>query len=130
MAIAIPDISPAELLARIRGPIVRANPAYPEVIQLRIEDAEGAIWRFSTAYSDFSPSDPEFFLGKVVVDIESERSGKLTMRFSDGSEFNVLPEPEEPDDELSTWDLITPDGLSLEFRPRGLWTLRLASEVV
>lgn len=130
MAIAIPDISPAELLSRIRGTIIRAAPGYPEVIHLRIEDGEGAIWRFSTFYCEFSPSDPDFFVGKVVVDIQFDRSGRLRMLFADASEFNVLPEPEEPDDELSTWDLITPDGLSLEFRPRGLWTLRLASEVV
>jgi hypothetical protein len=130
MAITIPDISPADLLGRIRGTIIGAAPGYPEVIHLKIEDGEGAVWRFSTFYCDFSPSDPNFFLGKIVVDIEFEQSGRLRMLFADGSEFNVLPEPEEPDDELSTWDLITPDGLSLRFRPRELWTLRLASEVV
>jgi hypothetical protein len=130
MAIAIPNISPAELLSQIRGTVIRAAPGYPEVIHLGIEDAEGAAWGFSTSYAEFSPSDPDFFLGKIVVDIDFERSGKLKMIFADGSEFNVLPEPEEPDDELSTWNLITPDGLSLRFRPRGLWTLRLASEVV
>jgi hypothetical protein len=130
MAIAIPNTSPAELLSQIRGPIIRAAPGYPEVIHLRIEDAGGAVWRFSTSYAEFSPADPEFFLGKVVFDIEFERSGRLKMLFADGSEFNVLPEPEEPDDELSTWNLITPDGLSLRFRPRGLWTLRPASEVI
>jgi hypothetical protein len=130
MAIAIPNISPADLLSRIRGPIISSAPGYPEVIHLEVEDAGGSIWHFSTSYCDFSPSDPEFFPGKIVIDIEFERSGKLTMRFGDGSEFNVLPEPEGPDDELATWKLITPDGLSLRFRPRGLWTLRLASEVV
>jgi hypothetical protein len=130
MAITIPDISPAELLGQIRGPIVSAAPGYPEVIHLRIEDGGGAVWRFSTFYCEFSPSDPNFFLGKTVIDIEFERSGRLKMIFADGSEFNVVPEPEGPDDELSTWDLITPDGLSLRFRPRGLWALRLASEVV
>ncbi len=123
MAIAIPNISPADLLGRVRGTIIRAVPGYPEVIHLRIEDAEGGVWRFSTFYCDFSPSDPDFFLGKVVVDIDSERSGKLKMRFADGSEFNVAPEPEGPDDELTTWHLLTPDGLALWFRPRGLWDL-------
>ena len=52
------------------------------------------------------------------------------MRFADGSQFDVTPEPEECDDELSTWDLSTPDGLFLRFRPRGLWDLGLGSEVV
>ena len=130
MAIAIPNISPADLLRRIRGQIVEAVPGYPEVLHLDIEDAVGGIWHFSTAYCEFSPSDPDFFPGKTVVDIEFEQSGKLTMRFEDGSEFNVLPEPEGPDDELETWKVITPDGFSLRFQPRGLWTLRLASDPV
>ncbi len=130
MAIAIPDISPSELLARMRGPIIRANPAYPEVIQMRIRDSKGEVWRFSTSYAEFSPSDPDFFLGKIVADIEFDVSGRLKMLFEDDSEFNVFPEPEGPDDDLSAWNLITPDGLSLRFRPRGLWTLRSADEVV
>ncbi len=52
------------------------------------------------------------------------------MRFSDDSEFEVHPEPEEPDDDLWTWHLLTPDGLSLQFRPRGHWTLGLGSDPV
>jgi hypothetical protein len=130
MAIAIPNISPDELLSQMRGPIIRSVPGYPEVIHFDIEDAQGALWLFSTFYCEFSPSEPDFFLGKVITDVAFARSGWLKMVFTDGSEFKVIPEPEGADDELSTWDLITPDGLSLRFRPRGLWTLRLASEVV
>jgi hypothetical protein len=129
MAITIPDITPADLLKRVRGTIVGAAPGYPEVIHLEIRDAEGSAWHLSTVYCDFSPSDPNFFLDKIVVDIQFEQSGRLRMLFADGSEFNIFPEPEEPDDELSTWDLSTPDGLFLRFRPRGLWHLGLGSEV-
>jgi hypothetical protein len=130
MAIAIPNLSPADLLGRFRGTIVRAAPGYPEVIHLTLEDAKGDHWHFSTFYAEFSPSDPEFFPGKAVIDVDFKRSGRLTMQFADGSKFDVLPEPEEPDDELSTWDLSTPDGLFLRFRPRGLWDLGLGSEIV
>ena len=38
--------------------------------------------------------------------------------------------PEEPDDDLPTWRLLTPDGLALRFRPRGHWDLVLASDPV
>jgi hypothetical protein len=130
MAIAIPNLSPADLLGRFRGTIVRAAPGYPEVIHLTLKDAEGDLWHFSTWYAKFSPVDPEFFAGKTVVDVNFESSGRLTMLFADGSRFEVTPEPEESDDKLSTWDLATPDGLFLRFRPRGLWDLGLGSEVV
>jgi hypothetical protein len=130
MAAVIPDLFPADVLRRLRGTVIRAAPSYPEVIRLRVRDENGDVWRFSTFYADYSPSDPEFFLGKTVVDVNFERSGKLTMRFSDGSEFNVLPEPDGPDDDLETWHLITPDGLALWFRPRGRWELGPASDPV
>ncbi len=131
MVTVIPDLSPSDLLSRFRGTIVYAAPGYPEVIHFDLKDAAGDQWGFSTWYAEFSPSDPEFLLGKTVVDVDFERSGKLTMRFSDGSQFNVRPEPEGPDDELPTWQLLTPgDRLSLEFRPRDRWTLGLGSDVV
>jgi hypothetical protein len=130
MASVIPDLSPADLLARFRGTIIDAAPGYPEVIHLALKDATGGEWSFSTCYAEYSPSDPEFFFGKTVLDVDFERSGELTMQFSDGSEFRVLPEPEEPDDELPTWRLFTPDGLVLRFRPRGHWDLVLSSDPV
>jgi hypothetical protein len=130
MATVIPDLTPADLLGRFRGTITAAAPGYPEVLHLNLKDAAGDEWTFSTSYAEYSPSDPEFFLGKTVVDVDFERSGRLTMRFSDDSEFNVWPEPEEPDDDLATWHLITPEGqLALWFRPRDLWDISLGSDV-
>jgi hypothetical protein len=130
MATVIPDLSPADLLGRLRGTIVDAARGYPEVIHLGVRDDEGAVWKFSTWYADFSPTDPELLLGKTIVEVYFEPSGRLTMSFSDDSEFDVRPEPEGSDDDLSTWSLLTPDGLSLQFRPRDRWTLGLGSEVV
>jgi hypothetical protein len=129
MASVIPDLSPSDLVDRFRGTISHAAPGYPEVIHLRVKDADGNEWGFSTWYAEFSPTDPELLLGKRIVEVDFERSGKLTMRFSDGSAFNVRPEPEEPDDELETWTLLTPNGLVLRFRPRGLWDLVPGSAV-
>jgi hypothetical protein len=123
MATVIPDLSPADLLSRFRGTVLDAAPGYPEIIILRLRDGEGGAWEFSTAYAEYSPSDPDFFVAKSIVDATLQHSGELTMRFSDGSEFKVLPEPEGPDDELPTWRLFTPEGLVLRFRPRGRWDL-------
>lgn len=125
------DLSPADLLDRFRGTIVGAAPGYPEVIHLRAEDADGDQWRFSTFHADYSPSDPTFFVGKTIADVTQESSGKLTMAFSDGTEFAVLPGPLEPDEsgaDLETWHLITPDGLALWYGPRGRWQLSSASD--
>jgi hypothetical protein len=115
MASVIPDLSPTDVLGRFRGTVTDAARSYPEVIHITLKDADGGEWWFSTYYADYAPSDPEFFLGKTVVDVDFELSGRLTMRFSDDSEFNVLPEPEGPDDAL--W-----------FRPRGRWDLGLGSD--
>jgi hypothetical protein len=126
-----PDISPSDLLSRIRGPVVHAAPGYPEVIHLEVRDAEGARWRFSTNYAEYAPSDPELLLEKTVVAVDLERSGKLIMGFSDGSTFAVLPiplDPQESGEYLETWNLITPDGLSLWYGPRGRWLMRRASD--
>lgn len=129
MATVIPDLSPADLLGCFRGTIIHAAHGYPEVIHVGLKDAAGGEWRFSTWYAEFNPSDPESLLGKVVSDVDFDQSGKLAIRFSDGSEFNVRPEPEGPDDDLATWSLLTPDGLYLRFRPRGRWKLGLGSDV-
>jgi hypothetical protein len=130
MATVIPDLSPSDLLGRFRGTIIEAAPGYPEVIHLDLRDGDGGVWGFSTCYAEYSPSDPEFFPGKTVTNVMLDGSGKLTMEFSDSSEFSVLAEPEEPDDELATWKLFTPDGLVLRFRPRGLWDLVSASDTI
>lgn len=130
MTTVIPDLSPSDLLSRFRGTIIKAAPGYPEVLHLDLRDEDGAVWGFSTFYAEYSPSDPQFFLGKTVVDVALEPSGELVMRFADGSGFKVLPEPEEPDDELPSWRLFTPDGLVLRFRPRGRWDLVPGSDLV
>jgi hypothetical protein len=124
MALVIPDISPAELLTRFRGTVIDVHPAYPETIHLKVRDADGGEWRLCTADADYSPSDPDVLRGKVIVDTEHEGpEGDLTVRFSDGSSFEVTVEPQTREDDPFNWMLFTPEGLVLEWGPGESWRL-------
>jgi hypothetical protein len=126
----IPDISPPELIARIRGQIFKANYAYPETIQFRLTDHRGGEWWLATQWADYSPTDPDELIGKVVVDTKLDaHSGNLTFTFSDGSEFKVTSRPqEEPGDDLEHWDLFTPEGLVLVWGPDATLQLKRATD--
>jgi hypothetical protein len=129
MAIAISDISPADLLGRFRGPITEAYHGYPEVILFDVKDSEGGEWHFVTWDADYSPSDPDALLGKVVVSADlDEEPGALTIGFSDGSAFKVTPVFYEPVDDLEHWELFTPEGLVLHLGPGSRWRLGEASD--
>ena|ERR1700743_1601796 len=131
MAVVIPDTSPADLLSQFRGPITESQPGYPEVLHLGVRGAKGGAWELSTFDADFSPSDPEVFLGKTVVSADLDPSNTLTIGFSDGSDLKVVPrtlESGEADDDLENWWLSTPDGLALDFGPEGRWRLGKASD--
>jgi hypothetical protein len=131
MAVVIPDISAADLLSRFRGRIVSSKPGYPEVLLLSVEDAHGREWRFMTFDAEFSPSDPEVFLGKTIISADVAPSNTLTVGFSDGSDLTVVPrslEPGEENDDLENWFLLTPDNLALDFGPAGRWRLGSGSE--
>jgi hypothetical protein len=131
MATVIPNLSPSDLLDRLRGTIIRAAPGYPDVIHLDVRDHFGAVWGFSTFNAEYSPSDPAFFPGKKIVTVELETSAELTIGFSDESKFEVSPGPPEPDDpgdDLAVWRLFTPDGLVLSYMPTSRWELGLASD--
>jgi hypothetical protein len=126
----IPDISPIELITRLRGQIFKADPAYPETIHFELRDADGGEWCLATQWADYVPSDPAEILGKIVDDAKlDERTGNLTFTFSDGSEFKVISRPqEEPGDDLEHWDLFTPEGLVLAWGPDASWQLKRASD--
>jgi len=132
MATVIPDLSPSDLVDRFRGTIFYAAPGYPEVIHFRVKDGDGCEWWFSTFYAEYSPSDPDTFPGKTIVDADLKPSGKLTLGFSDGSEFKVTPGPLEPGEsveDLETWHLYTPEGLALYYGPGPRWELGPANEL-
>ncbi len=129
MPIVIPDISPADLLARFRGPVLDARLTYPERVHFEVKDVHGGEWCLATWDADYLPSDPEVLHGKTVVSADLEdRSGTLSIGFSDGSAFRVIPDPYEPGDELEHWELFTPEGLVLHYGPGSRWRLARGSD--
>jgi hypothetical protein len=126
----IPDTFPTELLSRFRGLIVDARPAYPEVLHLKVKDAEGGEWWFTTQEAQWSPADPEALLHKTIIsaDVDGD-SGELTVGFSDGSAFRVTPDHEGAFDDLEAWELFTPERTILSFGPRGRWLLGRADNL-
>jgi hypothetical protein len=131
MASVIPDISPPELLARFRGRIIAANPAYPETIHLEVRDEAGDLWKFATHDAAYSPSDPCLFPGKTVVSVALEGPlGNLTVGFSDETDFRVTVEPQDAEDDPVNWRLYTPDGFILAWGPGVHWALKRADEPI
>lgn len=119
------DASPASLLRAMRGKIVDAYPAYPEVLHVEIRDGSGGLWRFATQYADWSPADPAELIGRSVEDVKIDQTtGALSCLLSDGSSFEVVPGPVEASDDPSHWFLLTPDDLALEFGPGVCWQVR------
>jgi hypothetical protein len=131
MATVIPDTSPGELLAGLRGRIVDAAPGYPEVIHLEMIDSKGQRWGLSTQWADYSPSDPDLLRGKTVVsaDLVGPR-GNLTLGFSDGTSFRVTTEPQGAPDDPFNWMLFTPDGFVLYWGPGDNWVLRRGNDPI
>jgi hypothetical protein len=89
-----------------------------------LRDANEEEWWFATQEAKWSPSDPGFFTGKIVIAADvDDQSGRLTVRFSDDSVFTVLPDHEGAHDDLEAWELFTPERTILTYGPRGRWLL-------
>ncbi|HEX4306369.1 MAG TPA: hypothetical protein VHZ54_10050 [Solirubrobacterales bacterium] len=131
MATVIPDISPAEVLARFRGLVVEVHPAYPETIHLYVRDALHGLWCLATHDAYYSPSDPEALCGKAIVSADLEGPlGNLTVGFSDGTSFRVWVDPQEAPDDPFNWMLHMPEGLILCWGPGVHWALKRGSDPV
>jgi hypothetical protein len=131
MATVIPKVSPAELLARVRGIVEDVHPAYPETIHVEVRDGAGDLWRFATHDASYSPSEPEALIGKSVVTADLVGPlGNLTLGFSDGTSFRVTVEPQEAPDDPVNWRLYTPEGLVLRWGPGDSWALKRGSDPV
>jgi hypothetical protein len=124
------NASPETVLRAMRGPIVTAQIAYPQVLHLEVRDSTGAIWRLATQDADFSPLDPAKLVGRSIDDAEiDEATGGLRCALSDGSSLDVHPTKDRhaPDasgrDEPPSWELIAPSGLVLEFGPGLRWQI-------
>lgn len=121
------DASPANVLRSMRGSISAARLAYPEVLHVEIRHPRGGVWRLATQDAEFAPSDPADLVGRAIEDAELDRaSGELRVRLSGERLLRVTPARSEASDDPPSWELITPDGLALEFGPGMRWQISSA----
>jgi len=112
------------VLGSMRGPIVAAHIAYPDVLHVEVEDARGLLWRLATQDAEFSPADPERLIGLSINDATiDDKSGELRCLLSDGSLLDIKPAEAEAEDDPPYWELISPAGLVLEFGPGVRWQI-------
>jgi hypothetical protein len=108
----------------MRGPIVDACLAYPDVLHVAVRDSNGGIWRLATQDAEWSPLDPAKLVGRSIDDAEiDEESGELRCKLSDGSLLAVKPAEAETDEDPPYWELISPAGVVLEFGPGVRWQI-------
>lgn len=118
------DASPLNILRSMRGVIVDARIAYPEVLHVEIKDSAGELWRFATQDAERSPSDPAQLIGRSVEDADIDGdTGELRCKLSDGPVLDVKPAAREDEDDPPNWELITPGGVVLEFGPGVCWQI-------
>lgn len=125
MATAVPlDASPINILHSMRGKIVDARIAYPEILHVEVKDSAGELWRLATQDAEWSPTDPAELVDRSVddADIDGE-TGELRCKLSDGSLLDVKPAAREAADDPPNWELITPGGVALEFGPGVRWQI-------
>lgn len=116
--------SPMTVLRSMRGAIVAARIAYPDVLHVEVKDAHGLLWRLATQDADWSPADPEQLVGRSIKDANiDEKSGELCCTLSDGSLLDIKPAAAEAEDDPPYWELISPAGLVLEFGPGVRWQI-------
>ncbi len=118
------DASPTNVLRLMRGSLIAARLAYPDVLHVEIRDSADRIWRLATQDADWLPLDPGEMLGRSVDDAEIDAgTGELRLKLSDHSTVVVIPGRREGSDDPPNWELITPDGLALEFGPGVRWQI-------
>jgi hypothetical protein len=118
------DASPANVLRSMRGSIVDAHLAYPNVLHVEVRDSAGDLWRLATQDAEWSPSDPDELVGNSIEDAEiDEGTGELRCKLSGGSWLEVKPAAHVADDDPPNWELITPAGVVLEFGPGVRWQI-------
>ncbi len=118
------DASPANVLRSLRGSIVDARIAYPDVLHVEVCDSRGDLWRLATQDAEWSPSDLGQLVGRSIHDaaIDGE-TGELRCMLSDGSVLEVRPAAIEAEDDPPNWELVSPAGIVLEFGPGFRWQI-------
>lgn len=118
------DASPTTVLRSMRGSIIDARVAYPDVLHVEVRDSRGGLWRLATQDADWSPPEPAQLVGRSIEDASiDEESGELRCKLSDGSLLDVKPTAAEVDDDPPYWELISPAGVVLEFGPGVRWQI-------
>jgi len=118
------DASPATFLRSMRGSIIDARVAYPDVLHIEVRDSRGELWRLATQDAEWSPTDPAQLVGRSIDDAYiDEKSGELSCRLSDGSLLDIKPAAADADDDPPYWELISPAGVVLEFGPGVRWQI-------
>lgn len=118
------DASPTTVLRSMRGLIVDARIAYPDVLHIEVRDSSGGIWRLATQDAEWSPSDPAQLVERSIEDADiDEESGELRCKLSDGSVLDIKPAAAEANDDPPYWELISPVGVVLEFGPGVRWQI-------
>jgi len=118
------DTSPLNVLRSMRGSIVGARIAYPEVLHVEIKDSAGELWRLATQDAEWSPPDPLELVGRSVKDADiDEKTGELRCQLSGDLLLDVKPTAREAEDDPPNWELITPGGIVLEFGPGVRWQI-------
>jgi hypothetical protein len=103
------DTSPLNVLRSMRGPIVGARIAHPEVLHVEIKDSAGELWRLATQDAEWSPANPSELIGRSVEDADIDgTTGELRCKAEDDPPY---------------WELITPGGVVLEFGPGVRWQI-------
>ena len=111
----------------MRGSILDARIAYPQVLHVEVRDSAAGRWLLATQDADWSPADPGDLVGQSISDAEiDERTGELRCKLSNGTSLTVLPGRRDAGDDPPSWELITPDGLALEFGPGVRWQIASA----
>jgi hypothetical protein len=125
------DASPANVLRSLRGPIVDARIAYPDVLHVEVRDSGGDLWRLATQDAEWSPADPGQLVGRSIDDVAIDgESGELRCILSDGSVLDVRPAAIEAHDDPPNWELVSPSGVVLEFGPGMRWQISGADRPV
>jgi hypothetical protein len=118
------DASPMNVLRSMRGSIVDARIAYPDVLHVEVRDSRGDVWRLATQDAQWSPADPAQLVGRSIEDADiNEETGELRCRLSDGTVLDVKPAAVEADDDPPNWELLSPTGIVLEFGPGVRWQI-------
>jgi hypothetical protein len=119
------------MLRAMRGSIVAAQVAYPDVLHVEVRDSRGDLWRLATQDAEWTPADPGRLIGRSIDDVAVDgETGELRCMLSDGSVLDVKPVAVEAEDDPPNWELVSPDGVALEFGPGMRWQISGADRPV